>query len=83
MSTAYMSSTEWSAVPMVFIPRPPRVACPHPGCGREGHIIVRSYTEPDGSAITRRVICRHCSRPFLVVVDADLPAAGIETVWPL
>lgn len=59
----------WTTVPMVCIPPPPRAACP--GCGSTSHTIVRSSSGGDGS-VTRKAICADCSTPFLVIVDPDL-----------
>jgi hypothetical protein len=59
----------WAHAPVIVIPPPPRLSCPH--CDRLGHMIVRSVAGGDGSQ-TRRCVCRHCSGRFLVVIDPDL-----------
>jgi thiol-disulfide isomerase/thioredoxin len=60
---AKSEATRWHDVPLVFIVAP---SCPHCRAGKP--IIIRSQTENDGS-VTRRCVCRQCSRRFLLVVE--------------
>jgi hypothetical protein len=67
-------AVQWDSVPMLFVPLVRCPSCTSP----DGHTIVRTFTEADGS-ITRRCICRACSRPFLLIVDPtenSLPETG-------
>ncbi len=61
----------WSAVPIVFIPLPPRPACPACQSTRQP-IITRSEDQGDGS-ILRKCVCRDCNEPFRIVAEPDEP----------
>ncbi len=63
----------WDQVECVFVEG---ISCPH--CGATKPITVRSEQNGDGS-ITRKSICRRCSRRFKVVVEfseCELPSFG-------
>lgn len=62
----------WQDAPYVYVIRP---ACPH--CGATGYTIVRSSREPDGS-VSRRCVCRSCSRRFFLVLET--PVSGVGTL---
>ena len=69
----------WDEVECVFIEA---VACPH--CGSTKPITVRSEQNGDGS-VTRKSICRRCSRRFKVVVEIsefELPPFGKAVFSP-
>lgn len=67
---------DWQAAPEVYIPLPPRPACP--ACGSfDPPDIRRSENQGDGSTL-RRCICRACGAPFRLIVDPD-----ISTDWNL
>jgi hypothetical protein len=61
---------DWASVPITFIPPAPAPACP--ACGQLGHRIIRSQGRETDGSISRRCVCRHCSAPFLVVVEPEL-----------
>jgi len=68
--------TTWQDTPTIIIPR---ARCPHCGDMTPPHIY-RSYAGGDGS-MTRRCICRSCSRKYAILIDPDvepliLPAIG-------
>lgn len=65
---------DWREAPCVFIPRPPRPACPH--CGWHDSQKIRTLpAESDGSQTQLRV-CRACSRPWKLVVESAVPETG-------
>ena len=70
-----MTALTWSSAPICFVRA---IVCPY--CGSDRHTIVRSNRETDRS-ITRRCVCRTCSRRFLVVIEVQPPDRG-SVVFP-
>ena len=67
-----MTAPAWHACEIVFVPM---VCCPH--CGSPKPIVIRSEKGGDGS-LSRKSICRSCSKRFVVVVEP--PEEIIETL---
>ena len=61
---------DWTTVPTVEIPPPPKAYCPT--CQSGSFTIIRTMGDQGDGAVFRRCICRECSEPFLVVVDPML-----------
>ncbi|BBO34731.1 hypothetical protein [Lacipirellula parvula] len=61
---------DWTNVPTVEIPPPPKAYCP--ACQSGDFTIVRSMGDQGDGSVFRRCVCRSCSAPFLVVVDPML-----------
>jgi hypothetical protein len=70
------SRINWAACPTVFLSLPP---CPH--CGGPFDYD-KKRTDPNGDdSVTRKAICRACSRPFKISVE-QLPESGNDVLWP-
>ena len=61
--------TSWRNVELVFVFTP---TCPH--CGSGDYITTRSDQNGDNT-VTRKAICRDCSKPFKIVAE-PLPKNG-------